>query len=147
MTTTSAKAMTASPRPITHREMLLCSIPLAILYLLQLGTSKGLSLSGLLSMATYLAFMTLVLPRLYRRPLTIVSMLLLGGGFALALSLTVNIVHMAFAPWSNSAYFLLVGLSGVDGPSLMIPAFVLLARSTQALVRLAKSTTLWKRYE
>ncbi len=138
MTTTSAKTMSTSPRPITHREMLLCSIPLAILYLLQLSTSKGLSLSGLLSMATYLAFMIFILPRLYRRPLSIISMLLLGGGFALALSLTVNIVHMAFAPWSNSAYFLLVGLSGVDGPSLMVPAVVLLSRSTQALVRFAK---------
>lgn len=138
MTTTNSKPMPSSPRPISRREILLCSIPLAILYLLQLGTSKGLSLSGLLSMATYLGFMIVVLPRLYRRPLSIISMLLLGGGFALALSLTVNIVHMAFAPWSNSAYFLLVGLSGVDGPSLMIPAVVLLSRSTQALVRFAK---------
>lgn len=127
------------PRPITAREILLCSIPLAILYLLQLGTSKGLSFAGFLSLGTYLLFMITLLPRVYKRQLSIISILLLGGGFALLLSLSINLVHMIFAPWSHASYFILVGFSGVDGPSLIIPATILIKRSALWVFNLFKN--------
>lgn len=119
---------TRAPRPITAREMLICSIPLATLYLLQGLIQKGLAFAGFISLALYLAYMLKVVPRIYKRPMSMIALLIIGGASALLVTMLANIAYLIFGPWSAGGHVLILGISGVDAPSLLIPLCILLYR-------------------
>lgn len=132
------KPETRSTRPITAKEMLICSIPLATLYLLQGLIQTGLALAGFISLSLYLLFMLKAVPRLYKRPMSMVALLIIGGASALLVTILANIGYLVFGPWSAGGQVLMVGISGVDAPSLLIPLCVLLYRISQQACTLVK---------
>lgn len=137
------KTVTPALKPITSRELLLASVPLGFVYLIQFTVSKGLSLAGLLGLGVYLGFLIQGLPRLTAKPLTIIRLLIIGGLFALTTSIAVNFAYVLFGPhWSSEAYFILIGLSGMDAPSLLVPLTLLLIRASKSCyVRLRPTST------
>lgn len=127
---------TRTVAPISRNELLLGAIPIATLYLLQMLTSVGLMLSGLFGVALYLAFIIYAIPLFWKRPLSIISLLIIGGGFALLLAVITNVTYYALAPIESSvAYVALISLSGLDAPSLLVPASIVLFRVTKNIMQ------------
>lgn len=129
---------TKSLNPITTHDLLIGCIPLIVLYVIQGFSILGLAVSGLIGLSLYVMFFHFLVPKFWKRPITIISLLLMGGAMALTTSIIGNILYLYSLPIESPvAYVALVSLSGMDAPSLLVPASVLLYRVAQQILNAA----------